>query len=366
MTPTLPAYRSTSDFLDDPDMKPIAKGIGGSDIATIVGMNKHESVWDVWAKLTGRKERFQGNVATTTGTELEPWVADVYRKKHNVSLVGPIAPLIEGYVRRSPDRLILEKNAILEVKTSLSYGARNIWGDESEGVEAVPDMYNCQVRWYMASPYDLRAVNTYDDFLALESHALIHGPTWTPEYTDIAVFMTGPEHRYYRIHHDQEISDTLLEEADKFWRHHVLKDIEPPPDGSKAAAKHLTERFKETTEHIKKPDATTQKLIDEYRKLSLLNKRIEKAMAKRKQNIQLCIGEDRGLGGSFGKITWYTQARKSFSKDTLYQSLMKHVPRETLDHLFSAANTVNETRIFRTSWSDKNDPTPQEISSCLD
>ena len=366
MTNTQEEYTDTATFLEDANIEPRDKGIGGSDIATNVGLNKHQSVWDVWATLTGRKERFKGNIATKTGTELEPWVADVYRKKYGVSLLGPIASILEGYVRRSPDRLILDKNAILEVKTSLSYGARNIWGEEADGVEAVPDMYNCQVRWYMAAPYDLSKLSCYESNDPLEAHMLLHGKTWTPEYTDFAVFMTGPEHSNYRVHHDPEISATLLEEADKFWRHNILKDIEPPPDGSAAAAKHLTERFKEATEHMKEPDTHTQNLILEYRKLSLLNKRIEKAMAKRKQNIQHYIGEDRGVTGDFGKITWYTQARKSFDKNTLYQALMKHVPRETLDRLFASANKVNETRIFRSSWSDKNDPTPQEISSWLD
>ena len=352
--------------MDDPNITPTQRGIGGSDIAAIVGMNKHQSAWDIWALITGRKPPFKGNEATRTGTELEPWVADVYRKKHGVCLQGPIAPLVEGHVRRSPDRLILDKKGILEVKTSLSYGARAIWGDEAEGVEGVPDMYNCQVRWYMSSPYDLRTLSTYEDLDAIESYALINGYTWTPEYTDFAVFMTGPEHRYYRVHHDPTISDTLLEEADKFWRNNILRDIEPDPYGSPAAAKHIAKRFKEATEEIKSPDSVTQNHIKEYRNLALLNKRIEKAMAKRKQIIQQFIGTDRGVKGDFGKITWYTQSRKSFSKDTLYQSLMKHIPRHTLDQLFSAANTTSETRVFRSSWRDKNDPALQEVQSCLD
>ena len=360
-----PKYVSTSDFLDDTSIEPRDKGIGGSDIATIVGLNPFASKWDLWATLTGRKKRFAGNVATNVGTKLEPYVADEYRLAKNVPLVGPIASTLEGIVRRSPDRLILPDNGILEVKTSLGYGARKMWGNEEDG--SIPDYYNTQARWYMSMPYDLSKLQTHnDDHFGLEAHILMRGSQWTAEYTDFAVFMTGPEHRYYRLYHDQEISDVLLEEADKFWKHHILRDIEPDPDGSASASKHLAKRFQEATQELKKPDPEVANIIQEYRKLDILNKRIEKALAKRKQFIQKFIAEDRGVQGDFGKITWYTQTRKSFNKDTLYQTLMKHLPRDIIDQCFKTANATKDTRVFLRSWSDTNDPTLEEISSCLD
>ena len=357
-------YIATSDFLEDQTIEPRDKGIGGSDIATIVGLNPFSSKWDLWATLTGRKKRFSGNVATGVGTKLEPYVCDEYRLTKDVQLVGPTASTIDGIVRRSPDRLILQDNGILEAKTSLGYGARKMWGgsDDSE----IPDYYNTQARWYMSMPYDLSKLRTYEDFDAIETHILMNGKQWAAEYTDFAVFMTGPEHRYYRLYHDQEISDVLLEEAHKFWNQHVLRDIEPDPDGSASAAKHIAERFKETTQELKKPDAETSSIIDEYRKLYIFKKRIDKALAQRKQHIQTSIAEDRGIQGDFGKITWYTQTRKSFNKDTLYQTLMKHLPRDIIDQCFKTANAAKDTRVFLSSWSNTNDPTAEEVSSCLD
>jgi putative phage-type endonuclease len=180
-----PKYVSTSDFLDDTSIEPRDKGIGGSDIATIVGLNPFASKWDLWATLTGRKKRFTGNVATNVGTKLEPFVADEYRLAKNVQLVGPVASTLEGIVRRSPDRLMLQDNGILEVKTSLGYGARKMWGTESEG--SIPDYYNTQARWYMSMPYDLSKLQTYDDFDVLETHILMNGSQWTLSLTQMAV-----------------------------------------------------------------------------------------------------------------------------------------------------------------------------------
>jgi putative phage-type endonuclease len=364
MTSTAEQYTPTSEFLEDESIEPRDKGIGGSDIATIVGLNPFASTWDLWATLTGRKKRFSGNVATSVGTKLEPYVADEYRLAKNVQLVGPVASTLDGIIRRSPDRLMLNEKAILEVKTSLGFGARKMWG--SDEVEGIPDYYNCQGRWYMSMPYDLSKLSTYEDFDAIETYCLMNSKIWAAEYIDYAVFMTGPEHRYYRLYHDQEISDTLLEEAEKFWKKHILRDIEPDPDGSTSAAKHISQRFKEATQEMKKPSVEIDPVIQEYRKLAILKKTIDRALSKRRQYIQTFIGEDRGVHGDFGKITWYTQARKTFDKDALYQMLMKHIPREVIDQCFATANKVKDTRVFLSSWSDTNDPTIEEVSSCLD
>tara|TARA_R110001583_G_scaffold138602_2_gene290366 strand:- start:2039 stop:3085 length:1047 start_codon:yes stop_codon:yes gene_type:complete len=339
------AYISTSDFLDS-DIPGIQKGIGGSDIAAIVGLSPHKSSWDVWASITGRAERFKGNIATETGNELEDWVADVYRRKHSERFVGPTAPYIDGFMRRSPDRLMLESKAVLEVKTSLGYGARNIWPSP----DTSPDWVNAQCRWYMAKPYDLRDLASYDDSLNIEKYALLHGHEWVPEYADIAAFVTGPDHLYYRLYHDPDIAEVMLQEADKFWRHHILKDIEPDPEGSSAAAEHIAKRFKESTETMKEPDHTIMPAIQKLAKLDPQRKQLEKECKALQMKIKAFIGEDRGLKGDFGSITWYTQARKRFDKDLAYQRLMSHLPRHVIDDVWKNAITTSESRTFRPTW----------------
>tara|TARA_R110002012_G_scaffold213770_1_gene384850 strand:+ start:615 stop:1661 length:1047 start_codon:yes stop_codon:yes gene_type:complete len=338
-------YISTSDFLDS-DIPGIQKGLGGSDIAAIVGLNPKKTRWDVWAQITGRAEPFYGNNATRTGNELEDWVADVYRRNHNAQLVGPTAPYIDGYMRRSPDRLMLETNSLLEVKTSLGYGARNIWPDPN----TAPDWVNAQCRWYMSKPYDLRNLVTYSDSDAVETHALLNGYTWTAEHADIAAFITGPDHLYFRLYHDPEIAADMLSEADKFWRQHILRDIEPDPDGSDAAAKHISKRFKESTETMKAPDATVMPKIQQLAKLDPKLKKLTKEVNALKAGIKKYIGEDRGIKGDFGSITWYTQVRKTFDRDLAYQALMDHLPRHVIDAVWKQAFKQTESRTFRPTW----------------
>ena len=339
------AYISTSDFLDS-DIPGIQKGIGGSDIAAIVGLSPHKSSWDVWATITGRAERFKGNIATETGNELEDWIADVYRKKHDEQLVGPTSPYVDGFMRRSPDRLMLDSKAVLEVKSSLGYGARNIWSSP----DTAPDWVNAQCRWYMAKPYDLRNLTCYAESDAIETYALLNGYKWVPEYADIAAFVTGPDHLYYRLYHDPDIAAVMLQEADKFWRHHILKDIEPDPEGSSAAAEHIAKRFKESTEVMKEPDHTIMPAIQKLAKLDPQRKQLEKECKALQLKIKAFIGEDRGLKGDFGSITWYTQARKRFDKDLAYQHLMNHLPRHVIDDVWKNAIKTSESRTFRPTW----------------
>ena len=49
--------------------------IGGSDAASVVGMNPFSSPYALWAEKTGKKAGFEGNLATDLGTYLEDFIA---------------------------------------------------------------------------------------------------------------------------------------------------------------------------------------------------------------------------------------------------------------------------------------------------
>lgn len=51
------------------------KTIGGSDAAAIIGLNKWETPYSVWAEKTGRIAHTEDNEAMRTGRDLEEYVA---------------------------------------------------------------------------------------------------------------------------------------------------------------------------------------------------------------------------------------------------------------------------------------------------
>src|SRR6478609_4654033 len=55
-----------------------AKGIGGSDAGSLLGLNKYSSPLDVWATKKGLKEGFKGNAATAAGNTAEPLIRKLF------------------------------------------------------------------------------------------------------------------------------------------------------------------------------------------------------------------------------------------------------------------------------------------------
>lgn len=358
-------------FLEDESIDPKLKGIGGSDVATILGLNKHQSAWELWAELQGNKGRFKGNTATRVGHDQEPYICKTYAKKHSASLVGPLAPMVDGWFRRNPDRLWLAEKRIIEAKSSLGYGADKIWGPEADGIEAIPEYVNLQVRWYMAKPYDLIEMSEQNrvgkclDAEALEQAAVMYGRYWQPESTDIAVFKTGPEHRYYRVYHDQSISDDLLNAVDDWWTKHIIKGIEPDPDGTDAYEKQLREKAKQSTEVIKKSTEDIDKAIQTYHSTGAAITKLEKKHKKARQEIIKYIDEDKGIESSLGTLTFSTEHRSNLNKEMLFNNMLEHLPREIVKQILDKSKKSAEIRRLRKKMKDAPDTSPKTISEYL-
>ena len=52
-----------------------SKYIGGSDAASVLGMNSYRSRYTLWAEKTGKIPEFSGNLATDVGAYFEDFIA---------------------------------------------------------------------------------------------------------------------------------------------------------------------------------------------------------------------------------------------------------------------------------------------------
>ena len=144
------AYRLTETGPDDPEFAEKRRaGIGGSDIAAILGLNPWKGPMDVFLEKTGRVT-VPMNEKMKWGKLLEEPVAQEYAERtgRKVQRVNAILQSIDHPVAlANVDRLLIpsatdsvKKNGILEVKTT-GWGAS--WADNQ-----VPDFYYCQHQWY--------------------------------------------------------------------------------------------------------------------------------------------------------------------------------------------------------------------------
>ncbi len=122
-------------------------GIGGSDIAAIMGLNPWKSAFALYAEKHGdvEAEDLSNNEYVYWGTVLEQVVADRFCELagKKVRKCGTLQDENYEFMLANVDRLVVGENAGLECKTANGFKAKEWDGDE------VPDAYYCQCQWYM-------------------------------------------------------------------------------------------------------------------------------------------------------------------------------------------------------------------------
>ena len=185
-------------------------GLGGSDMAAVLGIVKKRSPLDLYLEKVGEVEPFAGNDATDLGSEFEDKVAELYARRTGRRVRRdrreyrhPHHPWAMAHL----DRRIVGVRDILEIKCSSVDG----WGDE--GTDQVPEPILPQVHHYLG----------------------ITGA----DSCDIAALLWGgygpPKLQVYTVPRDDEMVAILLEEGERFWREHVLARVPPDPKTSEQA-----------------------------------------------------------------------------------------------------------------------------------
>ena len=193
------------------------KGLGGSDVAAMLGLSKYRTQYQLWLDKTGRETDDSSGEAAYWGNALEDIVAKEFAKRNGVKVQrvndlikhptldfafanidrAVINPAISGNVRIKDGRLTTDQ--ILECKTANQF-LQNQWGDDSE---SIPDYYLTQCQWYLG--------NTQADICHL------------------AVLIGGQKFKQYQIQRDDELISILHDEAKTFWHDFVLADNPPDP-----------------------------------------------------------------------------------------------------------------------------------------
>lgn len=231
------------------------RGIGGSDIAAIVGLNPWKSAIEVWAEKTGLTVPTQPNEASEWGKKLEDVVARHFAERRgcrvrrvNAVLQHPRNPILIADL----DRLVYaipgeSGEAVLEVKTTSAHLA-DLWADDQ-----VPEWVLLQVQHYLGVTGLDRAY--------------------------VAALIGGNRYVEREVHRDDELIEQLEQMATEWWRRHVEEGIPPEPDGS-AASSNILRRLYPTVERpaVDLPESA-EELIREYEEAL----RAEKEAAERKE-----------------------------------------------------------------------------------
>lgn len=175
-----------------------SKGIGGSQVGTILGLNQWESAYTLWAKLTGKiPESFEQNEKMFWGTVLEPVIRDEWAKQNPEFEIFETGTWADDYRHANPDGILKlgDEFGLLEIKTA---GYR--W-------DVVPPQYVAQCQWYM--------------------HLL--GLKWCK----LVVLFQGNTLETYHLDYDAKFALDMVNRVQDFWDG-VKSDFAPNWDGSES------------------------------------------------------------------------------------------------------------------------------------
>jgi putative phage-type endonuclease len=294
-------------------------GIGGSDIAAILGLSPWKTAVDIWLDKTGQQaEEVIGDPeAMRWGSLLEDIIAREYseRTEHSLQRVNRIlrhpahewvignidrAVVADGSRVRVADDggTLLGAQGLLEVKTASAYKAGD-WGRDGDD-DAVPVHYQAQVMWYLG----------------------ITGLQWA----DVAALIGGQRMIVRRIERDDETIAAMLERAHEFWHQHVLTRRPPEPATAKDVERLFPADNGETVE-------ATDDLLAAYNAAREAKARIAQAEADFEAaagRIKLALGE-RSILALDGKtlVTWKA-AKPSRRTDWKAVAEALHAPADVI------------------------------------
>lgn len=129
-----------------------ANGIGGSEIAAVLGISPYESPFSLWHRKQGGIGPVEETDVMYWGKRHEPTICDEFTLRHPELLVlpsGTYAATDSPWWIANPDRLGFTADGDLEVIEAKTARDDFGWGDDGTG--QIPVHYKAQVRWYCAA-----------------------------------------------------------------------------------------------------------------------------------------------------------------------------------------------------------------------
>lgn len=259
--------------------------LGCSNIAQALGLSRWGTAYQLWERYTGRAPwpDLGGELRVALGEPMEevlrPFVAAKLGRelrRDRREYLHESLPLI-GHVDYRASALNGEKRPVVDMKTSLGWGARQRFG--ADGTDEVDD----------------------DVLLQMQGYTLLTGA----ELAFVAALVPGPEIKVYTIPADPDLHTMIAEGVENFWWH-VTSDT--PPDITTLC---------DANRHWKNSQAGLTVAADDValtalRELRELKARIEELEAARdvyELALKTALGEAEALIGAEGKplCTWKLQ-----------------------------------------------------------
>lgn len=272
-------------------------GVGGSDLSTILGLNKYATPYTLWLEKTGREQHMDisGKWAVVKGNALETALRARFRSLHpewecydgtDKSLVSNTHPCMHA----SLDGILYDKargHGVLEIKTANAHRGATDWHD-TDGNLMIPDYYMAQVTHYLS----------------------VTGWTWGVVYADIG----EAEPVEIMFERDEDDITAAITAAESFWGY-VERD-EPPaltvPDVDDMQTREQPDGFEQAD------DQEFDRLASLWQSLDDTEKTAKKQKTHVAEQLKTMVGADRaGLISSTCQVGYKTIHFKAQPEKTI-------------------------------------------------
>lgn len=272
------------------------QGLGGSDIASVLGASPWKSPLQLYLEKTGEiEDEFKETEAIRWGQRLEQPIADEFSETTGIVTFQPEPITIYrshdlACAQASPDRLGGSPDAVdswVEIK-SVGAHRKDEWIDEETNRYVVPGHYLAQAHWEIAVSGLPRA--------------------------HVACLLGGQRLIHVVVESDPLFEADLLQRAADFWARIETRKA-PPADGSDSTSNVLRRRFAQS-----EPGSSVElgpelaHLVMELRHAKAESKEAglyERSIENRIKT--LLKSNEVGLAGGRELITWKTSYRKGYS-----------------------------------------------------
>ena len=255
--------------------------IGGSDAASVIGLNPYKSAYSLWAEKTGKLPEFEGNLATDVGTYMEDFIAKLFEKETGKKVRRESRSILNDkypWAIANYDRLIVGEDAGLECKFTDSLNLKKYKNGE------YPERFYAQCVHYLAMSGKKR---------------------WY-----LAVLIGNKEFKWFTIERDEEEIAALMGEEEKMSV--CIKTNTPPAvDGLKSTSDAIGTIYPDSNADTVSLMAYETDLM-QYLALKAQIDALTEQQNEMANRVKAFMNE-AGKGESDRyKVSWSTTVRKSF------------------------------------------------------
>lgn len=261
------------------------QGIGGSDVAALLGLVKSRGARHVYEEKHGTQTADETR-EMRMGSRLEQTIAEMFAEETGYAIErapGTLINVKRPWMIGNVDQYVLDASgsvvAPLEVKNRGAYASGD-WQD------APPDSVAVQAHWYMG-------VGGWD-------HAHVAG------------LIGGNRLATFRLERDEELIADLVEHCGAWFQRHIVDGFPPPADGLEATAKLLSRLWQVTPEQVAEVDLSEAvRLRAEWQALKAEAKDVDKRLTTVENAMRLLTGDAEFVEAE-GRPAWNWKANGPF------------------------------------------------------